>query len=122
MNLRYFQTVYLFQGMQQKEGRVTIRPGLGARKSRLAYSMDNGLVCRFLMPSFMLLAVLTPPVLLATAPVEAGGFCVIMADATALAHVHVHYSSWTAAVHAVRTAYPFGQVVPAAWLAGVLAA
>lgn len=70
----------------------------------------------------MLPAILRPSVSLVPIPVVTGGFCVVMADATAPAHVYAHFSSWAAAVHAVRTAYPFGQVVPAAWLAGALAA
>lgn len=57
-------------------------------------------------------------------PVHAGsqGFCVVMSDADAPAHVYAHYATWAAAVHAVRTAFPFGQVMPAEWLVGALAA
>ena len=68
-------------------------------------------------------SVLPVPVAAAFPPqAQAQGFCVVMADATAPAHVHGHYPSWPAAVHAVQTAYPFGHVVPAAWLAETRAA
>ena len=71
-----------------------------------------------MFPSLQILPASAP--FLAT--VGATGFCVVMPDADAPEHVYAHYATWPAAVHAVRTAYPFGQVVPAEGLLEAMAA
>ena len=71
-----------------------------------------------MMPSLLLSPIAAP----FPAHVGSNGFYVVMPDADAPEHVYAHYSTLPAAVHAVRTAYPFGQVMPAEWLMGAMAA
>lgn len=48
--------------------------------------------------------------------VGAAGFYVLTADADAPAHVQAHFPTLREAQQALRTAYPFAQVLPAEWL------
>ena len=75
-----------------------------------------------LVPPLMLPTLPFAPTAAFPGPTGSKGFYVVMSDADAPAHVYAHYATWSAAVHAVRTAYPFGQVLPAEWVAETMAA